>query len=402
MTGQTERGARARWPWLLALLALAIIPLAARLVIQGRHPGSDVPVQPAPDSMPAAAARLAWQPVAADAITAATDFTVTGDTLVILDGLSRRIVMLRWGGRQWEPISSMGRRGGGPGELLRPHALALAGDSAIAVVEEGGRMQLLARDGTHLLTEAQALPCPMFAPIMRFGTKGRRFAAGNCPGTGASSDTVFTLLFTSPRTDDAAPARGVRTWEEMARVPRIALDLSWGSTFATLYPLTSHGDTIYFGTGVGGCLARVALAGPGQATSVTSCDVVAERFHAPAPEGVLASQRRAREKGDRRSERALAWPDVLPAFMAVVPAEDGLLLLRPVGASSLLAVPAAQPFDPASVRLAAPLDSFVNCTEGICLWYEPGSDRIAVVRFGRDGSVLSGPGALSGTGFPAP
>jgi hypothetical protein len=350
--------------------------------------------------MPAAIARPVWRPVAPGALSSAIDFSLAGDTLLVLDALDRRVVLLHWEGDAWRPLSTVGRRGGGPGEFLRPRSLAHVGDSAIAVLEDDGRLQLFGRDGRHLLTEIPSLPCPMFAPTLAYGADGRRFAAGNCAGPGAARDTVFTVLFAGPD-PGVPPAPTVRSvssdagaaddssWHELARVPRIALDLSWGSAFATLHPLSQHGDSLYFGTGVGGCLTRLpTTAGASPASATGSCDLVAERFHAEPPAALLANQREARRRGDRKLERVLAWPDALPAFFGVVPAGDTLLLVRPVSADTLVVVPARRPFQPTGVRLVAPMSGFVTCTHGACLWYDAEHDAIALVRFDATGTAV--------------
>ncbi|MHB1223986.1 MAG: hypothetical protein ACYC2G_08075 [Gemmatimonadaceae bacterium] len=364
--------------------------------------------------MPAAIARPVWRPVAPGALTSAIDFSLAGDTLLVLDARSHRVVLLHWEGDAWRPLRTIGRRGGGPGEFLRPRSLALIGDSAFAVLEDDGRLQLFGRDGSHHLSEIPSLPCPMFAPTLAYGTDGRRFAAGNCAGPGAARDTVFTVLFAGPdpgvpptptvrrvSSDAGVASAGVASagaaddssWHELARVPRIALDLSWGSTFATLHPLSQHGDSIYFGTGVGGCLTRLAATADASPTAATgNCDLVAERFHAEPPVALLANQREARRRGDRKLERVLAWPDALPAFFGVVPAGDSLLLVRPVSADSLVVVPARRPFQLTGVRLVAPMSGFVTCNHGACLWYDAGRDAIALVRFDAAGAAVQGGG----------
>lgn len=396
----------AGWPWFVAILALVLIPLGGRRWFDGHRLGRDATARVAPPSaIPADIPRLEWHTVVAEAITSASDFALAGDTLLILDALSRRVVLLRMEGDAWSPLVSVGRRGGGPSEFLRPRSLALVGDSAFAVLEEDGRLQFFGRNGTHWRTEIPSLPCPMFAPALAFAHDGRRFAVGNCAGPGPSRDTIFTVIFerTAPvpssksaaRTQTAVQLVGgadtdVGTWHEVERVPRMALDLSWGSTFATFHALSRHGDVLYFGTGINGCLTRLPLGSstPPTAARIGECDLVAELFRGkPSPE-LVASRREARKRGDRKLERALEWPEHLPAFFGVVPAGDSLLLARPISADSLVFVPATSPFQDTNVRLVAPLNSFVTCTSGACLWYDADRDAIALVRFGPDGAVI--------------
>ncbi len=396
----------AGWPWLAAILALVLIPLGGRRWIDGHRGGRGATATVAPpQAMPASIPRLEWQAVEVDAITSATDFALAGDTLLILDALSQRVVLLHLEGDAWRRLLSVGRRGGGPGEFLRPRSLALVDDSAFAVLEDDGRLQFFGRDASHWRTEIPSLPCPMFAPALIFAPDGRRFAAGNCSGPGPSRDTIFSALFerAAPAAKEAsatavkAATQDIDTgdttenaWREVERVPRIALDLTWGSTFATLHPLSRHGDVLYFGTGVDGCLTRLALRGSARpaVTQVDECDLVAELFHVEPPAQVVANQREARRRGDRRLERAIAWPEVMPAFFGIIPVGDSLLLARPISADSLAFVPAINPFRTNRVRLVAPMSSFVSCTNGGCLWYDAEKGAIALVRFGEDGGVI--------------
>ncbi len=400
-----------RWSWFAAVLALVLIPIGGRRWFDGHRLGRHATARVAPPSViPSGVPRLEWQIVSAEAITSAADFALAGDTLLVLDALSRRVVLLRLEDDAWRPLLSVGRRGGGPGEFLRPRSLALVGGDAFAVLEDDGRLQYFGRDGTHLRSETPSLPCPMFSPALILAPDGRRFAAGNCAGPGPARDTVFSALFRRidpPESSIGAtlarePAglrtgaeRAIGTWHELKRVPRMALDLSWGSTFATLHPLSRHGDLLYFGTGVDGCLTRLPIVNdsPSANPPVDECNMVAEVFRGKPPAELVASQRAARRRGDRRLELALTFPEVLPAFFAVVPAGEGLLLARPFSAESLAFVPAVHPFRSTNVRLVAPVGSLVTCTNGACLWYDAERGAMALARFDADGVLIrSGPG----------
>ena len=164
----------------------------------------------------------------------------------------------------------------------------------------------------------------------------------------------------------------------------MAVDFSWGYTFATLHPMSVDGDTIRFGTGVTGCVTSVPRPAAGDTVDrvvVERCGLTLEGVRAPAPASLAIDREAARKRGDSRMARALEWPETLPAYFAVVSDGDRLLLARPISADSLLFLPARLPLDPASTRFAAPLDSFVGCMDSACLWYDAQHQALALQRF---------------------
>lgn len=371
---------------LLGLPLALIVPLVVygwRADSLDRHAVA-APVRRAPTAMPAAIARPVWHPVAGDTLASVSGFTLAGDTLVVLDPRGTRVVLLRRIGLSWHTVGAFGRPGGGPGEFRQPAAIALA-DDGLAVIETGGRVQRFDRGGRYQRTEHAPPPCPMFAPVIAYGANGSPLVAGNCAGPGAARDTVFTVLF-------RGQVGGDGTYAELARLPRMAMDLSWGSTFATLQPLSDHIDAVYFGTGLDDCILRLP-GGRGAAERV--CGLAHERLTAPAPPSLVAKQQAAARRGDRGLARALRWPDVLPPYLGVLPAGSGLLLARPYSADSMVLHPARQPFAPERAVLVAPLASFVTCTRRACLWYDEETNRIALhmASDARDGARSAVPAA---------
>lgn len=338
------------------------------LLAAGCTGGEGLPVLQAPRTLPAEALRPVWYPIADDTIGRVDDFLLTADTLTVLDAADHRLIHLQLRDGAWREIASFGRKGGGPGELQRPRALAHAHDSLIAVIENGGRIQLFGRDGRFVRAERELLPCPMFAPTLAYGAGDVRFVAGQCAGDGRARDTVFTVLLR---------ARGDGAYEPLARSPRMALDLSWGSSFGTLRPLTVAGDALFFGTGLDACVDRLARDG---SRPSRRCDLAHELFTAPAPAEVERMRAAARSRGNTKVIDAMRWPETLPVYFAVITDGAVPLLVRPVTADSLAIHPAGAPYDPAIVRFVGPLQGFVGCTDAACLWYDRQKHRIAIHR----------------------
>ncbi|HEU4631039.1 MAG TPA: hypothetical protein VFS08_14910, partial [Gemmatimonadaceae bacterium] len=91
----------------LVLLAVATL-LSVPVVAAWRRrpsPGADrLPVRRAPNAVPAAVRQLVWRPVAGDAPTQVTDFTLLGDTLVVLDARDHRVRLLRPDRGAWRVV----------------------------------------------------------------------------------------------------------------------------------------------------------------------------------------------------------------------------------------------------------------------------------------------------------
>src|SRR5688572_8578947 len=148
----------------VALAALVIAGLATGGLALRHRPsttaveGDPLPVRRAPAVMPAAP-RLAWRPVAGDLPVDVDDFTLAGDTVVLLDRRGARVLLLRLAGDRWAPVGGWGRAGGGPGEFERPVALARTAGGELAVLEEGGRLQRFDREGRLVGSQRAPLPC---------------------------------------------------------------------------------------------------------------------------------------------------------------------------------------------------------------------------------------------------
>ena len=348
----------------LAFVALATL-LSVPVVAAWRHrapaAGADrLPVRRAPLVMPAAVRRLVWRPVAGDAPTQLTDFTFLGDTLVTLDARDHRVRLLRRQGDGWRVLAAWGRRGGGPGEFQRPAALARAGAGRIAVLDGPGRIQLFDPAGRLIGAERAAAPCQMTGAVLAYGDDAR-WLAGNCAPGGRARDTIFAFLYA---------AVGDGEYHEVARHPRMSLNLSWGTAFATAQPLVDERDAIYFGTGLDDCVDVAPRRAGATPRAEHRCGLVRERVSAPEPAEVVRQRREAQRRGQTVLARLLRWPDALPPYMGLVRGAAGLYLVRPTGDVELVIVPAGRPFDTGQALLAAPALPFVACKRGTCLWYD--------------------------------
>lgn len=330
-------------------------------------------VRRAPSTMPAALARPVWRPVAGDSIGRVASFTRLGDTLVVLDPLAHRILLLRLDGDEWRAVGGWGRRGGGPGEFQRPATIAALPGDTIAVAEEGGRVQLFTADGRYQRAERAGFPCMMFAPGIAYSSGGARWLAGLCVGSRAAADTLYLALFRAPPGGD---------YREVLRVARTTLDFTWGTSLATLRPLSdagsggaAGGEAIWLGIGLDDCLYDL---GGRDTTARPRCGLVDERLSSPPPVGLEESQRRAQQRGDRRMQRLLRWDEKLPPYFGLVRDGGEIVLARPVSGDSIALLPAGVPFDPSRARLVAPWRPFVSCVRGACLWYDADEGLLAL------------------------
>ena len=149
--------------------------------------------------------------------------------------------------------------------------------------------------------------------------------------------------------------------------------------FSTEHLLSDSEDSLLFSTGIDGCavaLSKTARSSPGPAA--TTCGLADLRFSAPPPAGFAAERRRARRQGGPRAAHALDWPDTLPAFLGAASTPGATWLVRPVSGDSVIVVPARRPPAAPAIQLVAPLDGFVGCTRGACLWIDPENNRIAL------------------------
>ena len=330
-----------------------------------RSAAAALPVRRAPSAMPSASRRPAWRPVAGDSLGRITGFTRLGDTLVVLDPLARRVLLLRAHGDAWRAVGGWGALGGGPGEFQRPVAIAaLAGDT-IAVAEESGRVQLFTPDGRYHRAEKVGFPCKMLGAGIGYERDGTRWLAGLCAGAREAADTIYMTLFRAPPGGE---------YGEVLRVPRMTLDLEWGDILATQHPLSDVGGATWLGIGLDDCLHEL---GAGQARP--RCGLVEERLSSPPPPRLAEDRRRAERRGDHRMARALRWPESLPPYFGTArDAEGATVLARPVSGDSIVLVPAGGSFDPGRVRLVAPIRPFLQCVRGACLWFDAERGLIAL------------------------
>ena len=316
--------------------------------------------------------RLAWTRLRDAELGDIEDFTRIGDRLYLLDRQLRQIVVLRPDSGGWRGERTFGRPGDGPGELRRPAAItALPAGAGIAILEVDGRVTRFSPLGTVLGVDRWSMPCVAFEPALAFGPGHRRFLAANChPTGGADRDTIHARLFTS--------SNAGASFHEIARAPRMATDLSWGTTFSTEHLLSDSEDSLLFSTGLDGCavtLRKTADSPP--LPALARCTLADTRFSAPPPAAFAAERRQARRRGGPRAAPAFDWPDTLPAFLGAASAADTTWLVRPVSGDTVVVVPAGG-FHERTIGLVAPLDGFVACTRGTCLWIDHERSRIAV------------------------
>lgn len=318
---------------------------------------------------PADRPRLRWEPLRDDRLARPTAFTRVGHALVLVDRrASEAAVLVRGRDGTWHRTATAGRRGDGPGALRRPGGVAsLPGDSAFEIVEPDGRLLRFTLGGQWLGDSRAQLPCTLFEPALAAGPGSRRFLAGHCRATGSARDTVFTFLFTLDSLG-AAP-------RELARRPRLAADLSWGTVYGAQNPLADAPASVLLATGVDGCAVLVSKQ---HHTPVTRCGLADRRFRSPPPSRFGPDAPRP-PSGTIGTTPAFAWPDPLPPFVGAAHQDTTIWLVRPISADSAVLVPAGQSFAPHRIHLVTPLKGFVGCTAGACLWVDVARERLALV-----------------------
>ncbi|HEX5831813.1 MAG TPA: hypothetical protein VFY16_12585 [Gemmatimonadaceae bacterium] len=326
---------------------------------------------------PADRPRLRWEPLHDDRLARPTAFTRVGHALVLVDGrASEAAVLVRGRDDSWHRTATAGRRGDGPGSLRRPGGVAaLPGDSTFEIVEPDGRLVRFTLGGQPLGDSRPHLPCTLFEPTLAAGPGPRRFLAGHCRALGTARDTVFTFLFTLDSLG-AAP-------REIARRPRLAANLSWGTVYGSRIPLADAPESVLLATGVDGCAVLVSKR---HLTPVTRCGLADRRFRSPPPARTTPDTPRP-PGGSIGASPAFAWPDPLPPFVGAAHQDTTVWLVRPISADSAVLVPAGQPFAPELIHLVAPLKGFVGCTVGTCLWVDVARERLALVPLPRLGTA---------------
>lgn len=332
-------------PWVLPLLLVcACSPAGA--AGEGRD-------YVAPASLDRVAAVVA--PVALPAAGMIQDFDVAGERLYLLEREGRVVVLVQ-AGDAWRFATTFGRPGAGPGEFR--NASGIAATSEDVVVADWGRLQRFSTAGELLSTEQLLLPCIMARPSVAAGATGL-FVHGNCMRAAYATDTMKAVLAWAP------PGGEFRI---VAEDVRFTLDGRVGSILGAPLAFTDGpAGRHLFGTGVANCVWQVEERGAGgRATPDPSiravCPAVQELYSADPPPEL--------ERRLRRGIRgvSLGWPKTLPVYVSRLLAGESVILLRPVSADSLV-LQVAGPAGEASADLAvAPMDGFVGCRSGGCLW----------------------------------
>ena len=295
--------------------------------------------------------RLGGAPLAGDDIGIVRDFDVAGDTIYLLDGTGR-IVLVENADAGLRLLSHIGRRGGGPGEFMQPTGLAMV-DGSVAVMD-GTRAQFFDVTGALHASKQITLPCPMLQPSIAPASDGL-FIHGACMRRGVATDTMTAMLAWSTDTT---------TWEIIATAPRFTTDGSLGSIFGSRSLLTTGSDRRHaFGGGETNCIWIVTDTG-GRPAAAERCPAVAVLYSAdPPPE--LAR----RLKAGRIGAMGLSWPETLPPYVERFVAGNEHILVRPFSPDSVVLQTAA-----GRDLAVAPLDGLIGCKSGGCLWLLEDSD----------------------------
>lgn len=310
--------------------------------IDAGGPGRGEEYRPA-DAVP----RLAAVALAGDDIGLVRDFDMSGDTIYLLDAMGRIVVVAR-DSAGLRLAGHIGRPGAGPGELQRPMSLAVAGGSL--VVMDGARAQFFSRSGDFLESRPVSFPCMMMTPALSPAREGL-FLHGACLQRGVATDTMKAVLAWSSDTT---------VWEVLARVPRFTSDGSFGTIFGSRSLLTTGaGNRHAFGGGEFNCLMTVTE-GDGRPGVEEVCPVAESLYRADPPPGM-----NERLQAGRIAGMNIRWPATLPVYLERFVVDDGVLLLRPFAADSLV----IQTTAPSSVDLAVvPADGMLGCKSAGCVW----------------------------------
>lgn len=293
--------------------------------------------------------RLTSLPLDGDDIGLAREFEIAGDTIYLLD-VTGRVVIIERDASRLRLTGHFGRRGGGPGEFLRPSDLALI-RGALAVVD-GTRIQFFTLSGNFVRSLPITLPCPMMLPSIAHAEDGL-LLHGSCLRRGIVTDTMNAVLAWSA--DTAA-------WDVILQTPRFATDGSVGSAFGARSLLTSGPAARHvFGGGETNCIWSVTDAGD-RPLAEEICPAAGVLYTAEPPPGL-----EERLRAGRFAAMNLEWPETLPVYVERFQADREVVLVRPFSADSVVLQTAA----PTSVDLAvAPLAGLLGCRTGGCMWLD--------------------------------
>ncbi len=274
------------------------------------------------------------------------DFDVSGDHLVLLDAGSPQVIVLRNEGGSWRTVGAFGRRGGGPGEMVEPSGIAIAGSPPSIVVVDQNRLHRFDMAGRYQDTRVPVLPCMLLQTRVADADKGL-LMSGRC----MRGDTVMAELF-HIAADERATA--------VAHDPIFLASDGVVLPATTLYSTTDRGGL--FGGGTGACVFRIeSAASTPQSTSV--CKLGAGRY-AFVADAQFKAKAAALAAARPHLAGTLTVPDRLPVYMERMAVGSAELLLRPISNDSLAFRRIGSDTDLA----IAPVEGLIGCKAAGCLW----------------------------------
>lgn len=268
---------------------------------------------------------------------------------VVLDRRGHRLHGLDGEGRL---LWSAGGEGEGPGELARPAAVAVSGDTVLVIDDAGSALDRFGRDGRFL--DRRLLP----PPTCLGGTVGAL--------SGWRGSPVVLRTCIEPATTAVEARAEILTasgaWHPVARIHVRTLRGGSENLLAT-GAMAVVGDSVFLGSTGAGCLRSFPLEGGGAEGGGSSTRCLPPRDPVPVPEEIARGLRRL-ARGPGGSLLQLRLPEHLPSwdrvfsrgsdvvFRAVVPGDGReLVTVEPSGAASTLPVPATQWTFPGRTRV---------------------------------------------------
>lgn len=284
------------------------------------------------------------------------DFDVRDEEIYLLDPMAARVIVMHEDAGHWTVARSFGRRGGGPGELMRPSGIAVSGSTVI--VADGERLHHFDRAGAYVRTTAPSLPCPLMNAHVYDAGSGV-LLSGRC----LRGDTATAELFYIQ--GDSATS--------IAHDPLFTSDGSVGSVLAAdnLYtPGITHG---LFGGGTGDCAYRVVTSDTARPIATRVCGLANERYPF-----VPGNEYRAKAKALAAARPTVAgvpdFPPFLPTYMDRL-ASGSDFILRPFSNDSLAFRRIGRDRD----VLIAEVEGLIGCRAAGCLWMR--QDSVALMMF---------------------
>lgn len=348
---QSATAGRRRRTTIVTVLAILVCAIALVGWRQGFSRGSvDRALAWRPDS---ATPRLVWARLDGPTPLGVGAFVRAGGRLYLADRLASQILELSPTPRGgWRVDSVIAQRPA----IQTPLALAVDPENHLLVYDADHRIHVLdPLHGTPARTVTANIPCDPGEPQLSVSGHGQLVLAGRCPvGRG---DTVSAVLLVS---SDSG-----RTFTAAGTLPLYTRDGAWGSVLSAKQYARVYGDSVEFGTGVDGCVVRLALGAPEGAVRV--CSPIGRLYDAPEP-AAFAAVRSLRVSMAMAHGKATSWPHPLPAFLARVATSAGVELVRLVTGDSVQVE--LQALGGTRALLVAPLDGFRGCVNGDCLWLQ--------------------------------